>query len=816
MNTLLQDVKYGLRVLAKTPGFTAIIIISIALGIAANTTVFSIVNGLFLGSLPVRNPDRLVTFSSGSYSFPDFVDYRQQTTQVFEGLCAHFPFIPASLGKASEPERVWGELVSGDCFSIMGINPALGRGILPAEDEVVDRDAVVVLSYGLWQRRFGADQGILGRTVALNGQRYTVVGVTPPGFHGTFRGLLPEFWAPLAMVDQLMPDIASMAPRKERDSQWLLLDARLKPGVSRAQAVAAVNVVKDRIDNTYRKDEKHHRQPVTLESSGGLVADAGQAALGLTAIMMVVVGFVLLVACANVANLLLARATARQKEIAIRSAMGAGRRTLIRQLLTESLLLAVAGALGGLLLAAVAAGALSRFQLPLPIPIVFDFRVDLRVLAFTAGLSMLTALLFGLAPALRATRLDIVAALKSESTIFGRFRRFSLRNVLVVVQVALSLVLLVGAGLFLRSLQKASSIPLGMQPENVLLMAFDPKLQHYGREKTQQLLAQLRERVTALAGVRSVSFLDSVPLSIGGTNDGFHLPGGKGGAEQSVNADVYNVGSGFFQTMGIPLVRGRDFNLKTDDEHVAIVNETFARRLFPGQDPLGRQMTSGLPPEKATFTVIGVARDSKSRTLGEAPAPCAYLFLEARPETVMSFYGISILAKTSVNPRSIVRLVRAQIAALDPDMAVFNTETMQEHVDKSLWVPRVCATLLGVFGAVGLTLAAIGLYGVMSFAVRRRTREIGIRMALGAPPASVLRMVLTQGLGLTAVGLVIGLGIALALAHFTGSLLYGISGTDRVTFVAVCALLLATAFVSSVLPARRAARVAPTTALRYE
>jgi predicted permease len=818
METLWQDVRYALRTLSKTPGFTAVIIISIALGIAANTTVFSIVNGLFLGSLPVRHPERLVSFSGGSYSYsyPDYIDYRRQTTQVFEGgVCAHFPLVPASLGGAGEPERIWGELVSGDCFSILGVNPALGRTILPVEDEVVGRDAVVVLSYGFWRRRLGADPGILGRAVILNGQHYTVVGVAPAGFHGIVRGILPEFWAPLAMVEQIMPDITKENPREHRDNQWLLLDARLKPGVSRAQAVAAVNVVKQRIDDTYRKDQKHHDPPITLESAGGLVSDAGQAALGLTAVLMVVVGFVLLVACANVANLLLARATARQKEIAVRSALGAGRGTLVRQLLTESILLALLGAVGGFLLAALAAGALSRFELPLPLPIVFDFTVDLRVLAFTAGLSILTGLLFGLAPALRATRLDLVAALKSESPVFSRFGKFSLRNALVVVQVALSLVLLVGAGLFLRSLQNASSIDLGMRPENVLLMAVDPKLQHYSREKTQQFLGQLREHVSALPGVRSVSFLDSVPLSIGGTRFNFKAPGGKGGAEQTVIADVYNVGSSFFQTLGIPLLRGRDFSLKTDDEHVAIVNETMARRLFPDQDPLGRQMLA----DKASYTIIGIARNSKSRTLGEAPAACAYLFLEPNPENVMSLFGISIAVKTSADPRwpqGPARSVRAQIAALDPDMAIFNSETMQEHVDKALFLPRVCATLLGIFGAVGLTLASIGLYGVMSYAVRRRTREIGIRMALGAQPASVLRMVLRQGLTLTAVGLVIGFGIAFALGRFTASLLYGISGTDRLTFIAVCVVLLATAFAASVLPARRAARVEPTTALRYE
>jgi ABC-type antimicrobial peptide transport system permease subunit len=427
----------------------------------------------------------------------------------------------------------------------------------------------------------------------------------------------------------------------------------------------------------------------------------------------------------------------------------------------------------------------------LPFPILFDFNVDLRVLAFTACLSILTGILFGLAPALRATRPDLVGALKNEATVFGRIRGFGLRNVLVVVQVALSLVLLVSAGLFLRSLQRASSIDLGMKPDNILLMAFDPKLHNYSGEKTRQFLSELRQRVSALPGVRSVSFVDTVPLSIGGTRYDFRAANGKGGAEQNANTDV---------------------KLKSDDDHVAIINETMARHLFGNEDPLGRQLVA----HKISYTIIGLARNSKSRTLGEDAKNCAYLFLEAAPEKVFSIFGISLAVKTSVSPRTLIRPVRAEIATLDPDLAVFNLDTMQEHVNKSLLLPRISATLLGVFGAVGLTLAAIGLYGVMSYSVRRRTREIGIRMALGAEPRKVLRMVLGQGLTVTAVGLAIGLGIALALGRFTASLLYGISGTDLLTFLAVPAVLVAAALPAIFFPAYRAAHVEPTRALRYE
>jgi len=815
MGKLSQDVRYAVRTLIKTPGFALAIVISIALGIAANTTVFSIAEGLLWGVLPVRDSDRLVSFPDGSetFSYPDYIDYRDQTTEVFEGgVCAYFAFVPASIGGAGEPERVWGQLASGNYFSVVGVTPALGRGILPEEDKVVGRDQVVVLSHTLWRRRFGSDPGIIGHGVLLNGRRYTVVGVTPRGFTGTDNGILAEFWAPMAMAEQLLPDITQDQPRTQRSDSWLSLNARLKPGVTRAQAATAMNVVKKRINATYHRDGRYYQRPITLARAGGLIGGSQTQARGLVAVLLVVVGFVLLVACANVANLLLARATGRQREIAIRLAVGAGRWRLVRQLLTESILLALAGAAVGVVFATIAVRAISRVEVPFPFPVVFRFGVDLRVLACTAFLSILTGILFGLAPALRATRPDLVAALKNESTVFGRIRGFGLRNALVVVQVALSLVLLAGAGLFVRSLQNASSIDIGMKPDNILLMAVDPKLHNYSREKTQQFLSELRDRVSALPGVRSVSFVDSLPLSIGGSNADFHAKGSKVDGDEGVNADIYRVGAGFFETLGIPLLRGRDFNLQTDDEHVAIINQAMARHMFGNENPLGRQMTNSEIP----YTIVGVARNSKSRKLDEKPPDCAYLFLEGAPQKVMSFYGISMVVKTSVNPRILLRPVRAQVNAFDPSMAIFNTETMREHVDKSMLFPRVCAALLAVFGAVGLTLAAVGLYGVMSYSVRRRTREIGIRMALGAKPGSVLAMVLRQGLTLTGVGLAIGFAIALALGRFTASLLYGISGTDHITLVAVSAVLFLAALAASLFPAYRAAHVAPTTALRYE
>jgi predicted permease len=689
----------------------------------------------------------------------------------------------------------------------LGIKPALGRGFLPEEDQRPGGNPVAVLSHGLWRRRFGADPGILGRSVVMNNRSYTVVGVAPAGFYGVDRGFVPEFWAPLSMHTQMMPELGKDL-ESNRDNQWLTLTGRLKPGVTREQALAAVNVVHSRILDTYHKGEK--KSTVSLTTAGGIIAARGYV-LGLMTVLMVVVGLVLLVACANVANLLLARATARQKEIGIRLALGAGRGRLIRQLLTESLLLAMAGAGVGFLLSLGATRAISQFQLPLPFPVGFDFSPDRRVFAFTAALSVLTGILFGLAPAVRATRLDLVAALKEQAAALGSFRRFGLRNLLVVVQVTLSLVLLVSAGLFLRSLQSASSIDIGMRPDNVLVMAVDPKLHNYSAEKTKQFFGQLQQRVSALPGVLSMSLVDIVPLSIGGSSNRFESDGSQG--SRKTGADVSRVSTRYFETMGIPLLRGRDFPAERNPaRRVAVVNEILAKRLFPDEDPIGRQVRS----HNQTYEIIGVARNSKSRTLGEDPKACFYHFLDQDPSATSSFFGVAVVVKTSGNPAAMIRPVRQQVEALDPNLAVFNIETMKEHVGKALLIPRLCGWLFGVFGLVGLTLATVGLYGVMSYSVRRRTREIGIRMALGAPASGVLRMVAGQGLVLAAAGIAAGLALALTASRFAASFLYGISAMDRATFIGVPLVLLAVALVAILLPARRAARVDPLVALRYE
>jgi predicted permease len=813
LKDLQRDLRYAWRSLAQMPGLAIVIVLSIALGVAANTTVFSVANGLLWGLLPLKDPGRLVMFSEGkSFSYPDYIDYRDQTQDIFEaGIAAHDPLIPASVGGGATPERVWGQAVSGNYFAMLQLRMAAGRYILPQEDAALGRDAVVVLGHSLWMRRFGGDPNIVNHEIALNGKPYTVVGVAPTGFEGTERGIVSEYWVPLAMAETIMPALVTTGgDRSNRNSHWLMLNARLKPGVSLAKATAAVNVVAKRLDEKYRPGEKHH-EAVTIQTAGGLLAGSQTPANLLMIVLAVVVAALLLVVCANVGNLLLARAAGRQKEIAVRMALGATRRRLVSQLLTESTLLAVFGAGLGLLLAAGAAHALSNFQLPIPLPIRFDFNVDVRALVFTALLTPLSALLFGLAPALRATRPDIAAVLKAGPGDAGRGRRFGMRNTLVVVQVAVSVVLLAAAGLFLRSLHNAASIAIGFNPDNILIAAIDPKLHGYSDEKTREFFAQLRERVSAMGGVRSVSFVDLVPLSIAESSDDYTADASGKTSAQPVNADIFSVSDGFFETMGIQILRGRDFQPQRELNSV-ILNERMAAQLFPQQDPIGKTIRHG----DKHYSIIGVARNSKVQSIGEDPTNCVYFQLGASPSASSSFFGISMLVKTAGPPRRFEQPVRSIIAALDPKLAVFNTETMEEHVSKSLLLAKVSSLLFGIFSGIALSLAAIGLYAVMSYWVRRRVHEIGIRMALGARASTVLKMVLRQGLTMTGIGLAIGVSLALLLGRFTSKLLYGVSGTDLTTCATVCAVLALTALAATIVPALRAARIEPSKALRHE
>jgi predicted permease len=529
----------------------------------------------------------------------------------------------------------------------------------------------------------------------------------------------------------------------------------------------------------------------------------------------VVVGLVLLIACANVANLLLARAATRRREIGIRLAVGASRGRLIRQMLTESVVLAAAGALLGFLLSVPATTALARFRLPIDIPIRFDFSPDLRVLFFTSFLAVLTGIVFGLVPAFAGSQVTISTAIHGTGTGTGDGRRGRLSAVLVGVQVTLSLVLLVASGLFLRSLQHAASIDLGFQPAGMLILSVDTKAQGYSVEKTRNFFRAMEDRVSALPEVQAVSYSNFIPLSMASADRDYRNPDNK--QTPSVNANLFLVGSRYFDAMGLPLLHGRDFRDGRDDNTaVAVINRTMARRLFGTEDPVGRQVREGNGPDAKLYEVIGLVADSKAVSLGEETRPCIFRYLPADLSQVNALLGTSIVVRTAGNPARLASEVRRQIETIDPNLAVFNVGTMTQHVDKSLMLPRVCAALFGIFGIAGLILASVGLYGVVNYSVRSRTREIGIRMALGATPTAVGAMVARQGMTVVVIALALGLAIALALSRFTASLLYGIQPNDVVTFLAVPAILLGVSLAAILIPARRAARLDPMLALREE
>ena len=805
---MARDLRYCRRALGRSPGFAAAAILSLALGIGANTTVFSMVKAVLLGSLPIRDADRLVSFhqTSGAarLSYPDFQDYRRQVG-AFQDIAASYPAVSRSLSGGDDPERLWGQLVSTNYFSVAGAEPPLGRGFVNEENQ----SAVVVLSDSLWRRKFAAEGGVVGRMIRLGGKGYRVVGVAPPAFRGTLRGLETDFWIPLGLYRQTVPQLGQGAHgplEQDRNYAWLYPTARLKNGVTRAGAEAALQIVASNLDRRYPR--AYEKRRFRLEPADALVIGMVQART-LLGTLMAVVGLVLLVACANVANLLLARAAARQQEIGVRLAIGAGRSRLIRQLLTESVLLSACGAAGGIALAWTATRLIGKLQTALPYPVALDLTIDWRVLLFTVGLAVFTGLLFGLVPALKSTRLEFVSLLKDDAAAVSGPTRFQLKNGLVVVQVALSLVLLVAAGLFLRSLNNSATAPLGMNPGNVLLLSFDPRAAGYSNEKAERMFGNLLERVRTLSNVESAGLADTMPLSF--------VPGAAGvsrpGQDAVLVADIYGVTSQYFRTLGIELLKGRDFDTgRRAGLPPAIVNEALAARIFRSDDPIGRTVNW----EGVTHEVIAIARNVKSRTPTEAARPQIYVSLESEYGYFWGLSGVVLGVKTAGNPDALIGPVRRQMRDLDPTLPLYNVETMKVHVGRALLVPRLCGALFGIFGAVALALAAVGMYGVMSYSVRQRTREIGVRIALGARPGDVVGMLARRGVWLTSIGMAIGLVLAFALSRIVGAFLYRVSSTDAATFAGVSILLFGVAMAAVLIPARRAAGMDALRSIRHE
>jgi predicted permease len=814
LEMVLHDVRYGLRQFRRNPGFTTVVVITLALGIGANSAVLSIFNGLFLRALPVPEPERVVAFASGSFPYPDYLAFRDQA-KSFESLSTSFglPFT-ANLNSTRPPQHIYGGLVTGNFLTTFGIKPELGRGFLPDEDQISSPKPVVILSYGLWRTRFGGDPEILGKAIRLNNASYTVVGVMPSRLRTVDFGIAPDFWAPMATLPELDPTVAQEHPFTNSQMYSFWVFGRLKRGISRQEAQAEVNVIGDRLRQAAGEKEKRF---ISLGTAGLLPGEVGKLFLGVTAVFIVIAGLVLLIACVNIANLLLARGTLQRREIAIRLAIGGGRGGVIRQLMIGNVMLAFLGAAAGLVLALGVTKAVARADLPLPFPVALDFTPDLRVLLATAGIAVLTGLMFGLAPAARATRLDLNATLNDSGTASTAFASQWTRKVLVIVQVAASVVVLVAASLFLHSLRNAFSTDLGFHPENLLVVKVDPIAQGYSRAQTTAFFQQIEERVSKLPGVRSASVVAPLPLGISSSGSDVSVLG----ASRTINVNRHLVGPRYFETMGIPLLAGQDFPdvSASSAPLLGVINRVMSEKLFPHENPVGQEVSWGTGKGSAVYHIVGVVGDTKSKTIGETPRPCLYGLVAQDVkalEGLSSFGGASLVIKTVGKPKALAAVVQQEVERLDPGLPVYGVETMEEQVGKSLVLARLGASCLGVFGFLALTLAAVGLYGLMSYSVAARTREIAIRMALGASVARTLSMLARQGLGTVGVGLVVGLAASLAVGRLLSSLLYGVGSFDPLTFITVPIVLVAVASLAVLLPARRAARVDPMLALRYE
>jgi putative ABC transport system permease protein len=813
MNTLLQDVRFGLRMLLKSPSISIVATIALALGIGANTAIFSVVNAVLLRPLPFPDPDSLVAifetdnsrgYVRGSHSYPNFFDLRAQNT-VFERISTYRSgdFIMTGRG---EPARLQSGVVTADLFPLLRVQPMLGRTFVPDEDKPSE-SRVVVLSHALFQKRFGSDPAILNQSLNLDGRSFTVIGVMPPGFEFPIQNDPVELWTTIA------GDASGSEPvTGQRGAHFLRVIGRLKPGVSEEQAQAELTAIAARLEQQYPNENT--RKSLRMESAlSALVGDVRPALL----ILLGAVACVLLIACANVANLLLARAMSRYKEMAIRAAMGASRIRVIRQLLTESLLLSLLGGAVGLLLAVWWSDLLIALGKD-DIPRAVEVGIDWRVLTFTLGVSLLTGLVFGLAPAFHSSKTELVDSLKEG----GRgategARRNSVRNVLVVSELAIAVMLLVGAGLLIQSLWRLQKVESGLRPENVLTFNVTLPETKYTYEKQTQFFIDLKSRLESTPGAQSASTIFPLPLSGDRFSISFEIEGRPLPPKDHPSADFFTTGVGYFRAMGIAVVKGRDFDDR--DKHgatpVIIITETFARQQFPNEDPIGKRIHPGISSidgEDSTMReIIGVVGDVRNRGLNTEPRAAYYV-----PQTQIPFSQMVAVVKTTSEPRSLISAVTNEVAAMDQDIPLFGMKSMEEYLSASVAAPRFNTTLLSIFAVVAFVLTIVGLYGVMSYSVAQRTNEIGIRLALGAQSRDVLWMVVKQGSVLIGLGLAIGLLGAYAATRVIASLLFGVTAKDPVTFAAVALLLGGVALLACYVPAWRATKVDPMEALRCE
>jgi predicted permease len=818
MATLLQDIRYGARLMLRSPALTVVAALSLALGIGANTTIFTVVNAVLLNPLPVKDSSRLVSVFTtderagpfGAFaqmSRPNFEDLRDKN-DTLDGMIAA-AFVPMNLSGRGEPEQVFGEIVTGNYFDVLGAPIAAGRGFRASADDTPGASAVVVLSHGLWQRRYGGRADIVGDTITVNGRAFTVIGVTGEGFRGTTTLGGPEMWVPFGLHREVTTGFTA----ENWDSRRALLfqvNGRLRPGATAEQAQANLKGLAKALEEAFPSDNRGRTVTVVPLAQSTINPGFRENMVLAGGLLMAIVGLVLLIACGNVANLLLARATARRQEIAVRLSLGATRGRLMRQLLTESVLLAALGGVLGIVIAFWARSALWAFRPPFLQENALDLQFDNTVALFTIGVSVLTGILFGLAPALQSSRAELVTELKERTTVPSGSHWYSVRNILVVGQVGLSFIALVSAGLFLRSLGHAQQIDPGFDADRLIVLGVSPGTNGYDEPRGRELYRRVIERVSSVGGVDAVSIATSVPLF----NGGFARTVFKEGQDTSDPragrlTQLSQVMPGYFRTIGIRVVRGRDITEadRPGAPLVAVINETMARQYWPGEDPLGRQFRFIGDP--TPLQVIGIVRDSKYNFLGENATPYLYTALEQRYSPAATVH-----VRASGDPAAIMNTVRRELQQLEPTMPLLNVTTLRDVFEQALWAPRMGASLLGIFALLALLLAAIGLYGVMAYSVSQRTRELGIRLALGARQSEVRNMVVRQGVLLAVGGVAIGLAAAFAMARMVTNLLFGVTATDPMTFALIPVVLLVVAAIATYLPAWRASRVDPVQALR--
>ncbi len=813
MDKLRQDLILAFRRLAKTPGFTAAAILTLALGIGANTAVFSAVNSLLLRPLPVSHPEQLAFLNTRAYkqefpvtSYPNYIDYRDRNT-VFTGLAA-YRFSPLSLTKGdSNNARVWGYQVTGNYFDVLGISALRGR-VLHREDDVTrGGHPIAVITYGCWQKRFGLADDITGRRIKINGMDYTIVGVTPKGFAGTEVVFTPEVFVPIAMNAQIEPGSGWL---DNRESQNLFAFGRMKSGVTLESAEASLNVITADLGREYPKINEGLK--IILSPPGLFGSYLRGPIRGFSLALMGVAGMVLLIACANLASLMLARAADRRRDTAIRLALGAARGRLIRQLLTESVVLSIIGGSAGVLLAVWLVKLLAGWSPPINVPVIPTVTIDPTVMIFAALASLITGIVFGLTPALQSTKAELAPALKNEA-IAERIRKFAVRDILVASQVTLSVVLLVGSVLMVRSLENAMNVKIGFEPRHAAEVSFDLALQGYSETRGAEFQHRVLDRVRSMPGVESAGLIDGIPLSLNWSNNTVFIEGQPvPKAGDATLVATYDISPGYLHAAQTRLIAGRDFEEtdKVGSKAVAIVNETFVRELLHGENPIGKRFHHAVD-SKTWIEIVGVIEDGKYRSLGEAPLPAMF-----QPMYQDRGLTTTIVARSQIPEDQLTAMLRRAVNEADSTMPVYDAGSLTDQLALVLFPARIAASVLGAFGLLAIVLASTGVYGIMAYAVARRTREIGIRMALGAKPAQVVRVALSRAGVLLAVGMTAGIALSIASGKLMAALLFGMSALDPVTYGIAIAIMTFVALAASYFPVRRAISVDPVTALRTE